>query len=48
MVDKELLKILACPVCKGDIKEKEGKLVCSKCKKEYEVNEDIPVLMPDE
>ena len=48
MVDKELLKILACPVCKGDLKEREDKLICSKCKKEYEIKEDIPVLMSEE
>ena len=51
---KELMKILCCPVCKGDLelridKEKdneiiEGKLVCKKCG-EYEIKDGIPNLL---
>ena len=36
-VKKELLEVLACPVCKGDVVEKEMFLVCEKCKKAYPV-----------
>ena len=32
MVSKDLLKILACPKCKGEIKEQGMFLVCNKCK----------------
>lgn len=42
-VDKELLKILACPKCKGDVKEQEMFLVCSSCQLAYPVlDENIP------
>ncbi|RUM28163.1 MAG: Trm112 family protein [Aquifex sp.] len=49
MVDKELLKILACPKCKGDLNYDEEKdiLICEKCKVYYEVKEDIPILLPE-
>ncbi len=49
MIDPELLKILACPVCKGDLEYREEKdiLVCRKCRVFYEIREGIPVLLPD-
>jgi len=49
-IDKELLDILACPKCKGDIhmaKEGDG-LICDKCKLKYEIKDDIPVMLIDE
>jgi len=49
-VSKELLDILVCPQCKGDliyIETKDG-LVCDKCKLMYPVKEDIPVMLIDE
>ncbi|VAW40524.1 FIG002473: Protein YcaR in KDO2-Lipid A biosynthesis cluster [hydrothermal vent metagenome] len=50
MIDKELLDILACPKCKGELTltaEKDG-LVCDKCKLLYEIRDDIPVMLIDE
>ncbi len=49
MLSKELLEILACPVCKGDLvyEEDKGRLVCNSCKVYYEIKEGIPVLLPD-
>ena len=49
VLDKELIEILACPVCKGELIYREDKevLVCSNCKVYYEVREGIPVLLPD-
>ncbi len=49
-IDKELLDILACPKCKGDIeltKKKDG-LVCKACKLIYPIKDDIPVMLIDE
>ena len=49
-IDKELLDILACPKCKGDIrltKEKDG-LICDACKLKYPIRDDIPVMLIDE
>ena len=49
MLEKELLDILACPVCKGELRYVEEKdiLVCDRCRVYYEVREGIPVLLPD-
>jgi len=48
MIDKELLKILACPACKGDVKLENDKIVCTKCKKKYPIKDDIPIMLIDE
>ena len=49
-IDKELLDILACPKCKGDIRlSKDGSgLICEACKLLYEIREGIPVMLIDE
>ncbi len=49
-IDKELLDILACPKCKGDIRlnEKGDGLVCDACKLKYPIKDDIPVMLIDE
>ncbi len=49
-IDKELLAILACPKCKGDIKltDKGDGLVCQVCKLMYPIKDDIPVMLIDE
>ncbi len=45
---KDLFDILACPMCKADLKynKNKTKLVCTKCKKDYEIRDGIPVLLP--
>ena len=49
-IDKELLEILACPVCKGDVAPDEdgNYLICEKCRLKYEVRDDIPIMLPEE
>ena len=54
-ISKELLEILACPKCKGDLKlvdkfpiYKEEGLVCEKCRLLYPIRDDIPVMLIDE
>ena len=49
-VSQELLEILACPKCKGDVKlnpQGDG-LVCSACRVVYPIKDDIPVMLIDE
>jgi uncharacterized protein YbaR (Trm112 family) len=49
-ISKELLDILACPKCKGNIylnEEKNG-LICDSCKLLYEIKDDIPIMLIDE
>lgn len=49
MLEKKLLNILACPKCKGPVKQKdENGLVCEKCNLLYEVKEDIPIMLVEE
>ena len=50
MISQELLDILACPKCKGEVKLTENKdgLVCQSCKLLYEIREDIPIMLIDE
>jgi uncharacterized protein YbaR (Trm112 family) len=55
---KELMDILACPVCKGPLElqvEEErgddvvtGKLVCHACDQEYPIEDSIPNMLPPE
>jgi uncharacterized protein YbaR (Trm112 family) len=49
-IKQELLDILACPKCKGDIylnKTQDG-LICDNCKLLYEIKDDIPIMLIDE
>lgn len=48
MIDKELLNILSCPACKGDVELINHKVVCKKCKKKYPVRQGVPVMLIDE
>jgi len=48
MIDEELLKILACPLCKTDVILKENKLVCTKCKRKYPIKDGIPIMLIEE
>ncbi len=49
-ISKELLDILACPKCKGEIylTETGDGLVCESCKLLYEIRDDIPIMLIDE
>ncbi|MCC7201578.1 MAG: Trm112 family protein [Nitrospirae bacterium] len=49
-LSKDLLEILACPKCKGDLRltDKGDGLICDKCKLLYPVKDDIPVMLIDE
>jgi hypothetical protein len=45
-VQKDLMEILACPKCKGDVKEKDMFIVCKECKLAYPVlDEDVPDML---
>lgn len=50
MLSKELLDILACPECKGDLvyDEPDQGLICHNCKKKYPVRDGIPVMLVEE
>jgi uncharacterized protein len=49
-ISKELLEILACPVCKESVRltlDSSG-LKCDKCLRVYPVRDDIPIMLIDE
>lgn len=50
MLNKDLLDILACPKCKGEVKltDNEDGLVCDACRLLYEIRDGIPVMLIDE
>jgi len=49
-LSEELLNILACPKCKGDIyiNDTNDGLICDNCKLLYEIRDDIPIMLIDE
>jgi len=57
-MNKELMEILACPVCKGELQlsiEKQegeeiiaGSLYCANCQHSYPIEDSIPNLLPPE
>ncbi len=49
-LSEELLNILACPKCKGDIyiNDTTDGLICDHCKLLYEIKDDIPIMLIDE
>ncbi len=49
-IKQELLDILACPKCKGDIylNENGEGLNCDACSLMYEIRDDIPIMLIDE
>jgi uncharacterized protein YbaR (Trm112 family) len=48
VIDEELLKILACPACRGDVKQEGSKVVCLQCRRSYPVKNGIPIMLADE
>lgn len=49
-ISKELLDILACPQCKGEVHMKEdgSGIVCQSCRLLYPIRDEIPVMLIDE
>jgi uncharacterized protein YbaR (Trm112 family) len=50
MLDPELLDILVCPKCHGDLeyRPEESALLCHACRLRYAVEDDIPIMLIDE
>ena len=49
-MDKKLLDILVCPVCKGPLTydKQKAELVCRADRLAYAIRDDIPVMLEDE
>ncbi|MEK6559723.1 MAG: Trm112 family protein [Planctomycetota bacterium] len=48
MITNELLDILACPLCKMDVRLEGERIICTKCGRRYPIKDDIPVMLIDE
>jgi len=50
MVDKKLLDILVCPLCKGPLlyNKADQELICKADRLAYPIRDDIPVMLEDE
>lgn len=48
-LSQDLLEILVCPQCKGelDYQEQEQRLICGSCRLAYPVEDDIPIMLVD-
>ena len=50
MLPQELLDILVCPACKGDLTYDAAAqtLTCPACRLRYRVEDDIPIMLEEE
>ncbi|WP_027370982.1 Trm112 family protein [Desulfovermiculus halophilus] len=49
-LNKELLDILVCPECKGDLEltAQEDGLICRSCAVVYPIRDEIPIMLVEE
>ena len=49
-VPRQLLEILVCPKCRGELeyREPDAVLVCHQCRLKYAVRDGIPIMLIDE
>jgi uncharacterized protein YbaR (Trm112 family) len=47
-VDKKLLELLVCPLCKGKLIVKKKELICRFDRLAFPVRDDIPVMLEQE
>jgi uncharacterized protein YbaR (Trm112 family) len=49
-MDKKLLEILVCPICKGPLvyKKEANELICKADRLAYPIHDNIPVMLEDE
>lgn len=47
-MDKKLLDILVCPLCRGALLHKDNELICKFDRLAFPIRDDIPVMLEDE
>ena len=49
-LSQQLLEILVCPKCKGDLeyRDAEQTLICHTCRLRYPIRDEIPIMLIDE
>jgi len=45
--DPAVLALLACPVCRGNLRPEDARLVCADCRRGYTIVDGIPVLIAE-
>lgn len=47
-MDKQLLDILVCPLCKGSLLLKDNELICRFDRLAFPIRDDIPVMLAED
>jgi len=47
MIDKDILNLMACIICKSELFDKKDYLACFKCNIGYPIEDDIPRMLED-
>ena len=47
-VDPQLLELLVCPDCHGELREEGDTLICQECGLHYPVRDDVPIMLIEE
>lgn len=49
MLNQDLIDILICPKCKGEIRisSKNNYIICDKCSLAYKLDNDMPIMLID-
>jgi len=45
ILSEEILDMLSCPKCNGVFIDKENKVICKGCKKEFPIEDGVPNLL---
>lgn len=46
IINPRLLEILACPVCKSNVKLQDNQFICINCGRKYCIIDEIPIMLP--
>jgi len=48
VISEDLLRILACPMCKTAVRLEGEWLVCTRCGRRYPIRDGIPAMRPED
>jgi uncharacterized protein YbaR (Trm112 family) len=47
ILSREVLTMLACPVCHGKLAIDNGRVCCEQCGRRYPIEDEIPILLAE-